>query len=200
MRTPSSEQMDEAFDRAQDFYSERNFAEALAILRPLADVGFSPAFFKLAQYEFYNGDQVDALPWLTKLEAVAASGNARACYHCYLARRGGWTGLGRTVNNPIGSRYVLRAAELGHTHAQYTLAQELRSGANDQTKSEAGYLYWIEKAIEGGSEDAIYDHILWLDKRGRPIHDTLMADLDVIAQEWPNAAKLRDKLKSRAKR
>lgn len=200
MNDQTRQQLENQYDLAEELYSEEKYEEALTILKPLAEVGFPPAFFKLALYAFYVGNRDETGPWLARLEAAAARGNAHSCYLCYLAYRGGWTGLGRAVNNPIGSRYVLRAAELGHTHAQYTLAQELRSGANDQIKSESGYLYWIEKAIEGGSEDAIYDHIVWLDKHGRPIHETLLADLDVLAEDYPNAAKLREKLKRRAKR
>ena len=196
----SREDIEIEFDRAQDLYTKKNHAAALPILQRLADLGYAPAYFKLAQYEFYSGDRQVAQQWLARLEAAGDRGNAHACYLCYLAYRGGWTGQGRVVNNPIGSLYLLRAAELGHTYAQYTLAQELRSGANDQTKSEAGYLHWIEKAITGGSDDAIYDHIKWLDQKGRSIHPSLMADLDVLAQEWPNAAKLRDKLKRRTQR
>ena len=127
-------------------------------------------------------------------------GDAGACFSTFLAYRCGMTMKGIVVNEPIGSRYLLRAAELGHVYAQYTLAQELRSGANGQIKDEAAYLYWIGKAIEAGSEDAVFEHIRFLDKRGRPIPDALMADLDILAKDFPNAAKLRDRLKRRAKR
>lgn len=98
----------------------------------------------------------------------------------------------------MGSKCLLRAADLGGAYAQYTLAQELRTGANGQVKDELQYLHWITLAIAGGSEDAVYDHAKYLGEKGRSIPDALMADLEVIAQEWPSAAKLRDKLKRRA--
>ena len=103
--------------------------------------------------------------------------------------------MGCPITDDIGSDYLRRAAELGHTKAQSMLAEEHRSGANGQAKDETLYLYWIDKAVEGGSEDAIYSHAKYLADKGSQVPDVLMADLASIAEQWPNAAKLLEKLK-----
>lgn len=200
MSAPTTEEKYTELEKAVQLYEAGDREQALIVINRLADSGFPHAYYILARYARYEGRSKEARYWLALLEAAALNDNAQSCFDSFVAYRFGYTGQVSIDNVAKGSRYLLRAAELGHTYAQYTLAQELRSGANDQTKSESGYLYWIEKAITGGSDDAIYDHIKWLDQKGRDIHPSLMADLDVLAQEWPNAAKLRDKLKRRTPR
>ena len=182
--------LDEAFDRAVELDRNKKIEEATAIYRSLARAGYPPAYFKLASLAFYFGEREDALTWLKLLEAAAATGDADACLRCFHAYRMNWALLGSPETQVIGSNYLLRAAELGHTQAQRLLALELRSGANGQVKDEALYLYWITRAIEGGEDSAIYDHVKWLADKKRPIPDGLCAKLAALAERWPNAAKL----------
>ena len=191
----NEKQFDQAYARARDRYNNGHQENALSIWRQLGESGYEAGYYKLAQHAFLIGNRVDLDFHMRRLEALAARGDPGACFSCFMGYRAGWNGRGFSVDGPIGTNFLRRAAELGSPYAQYTLAQELRSGANGQTKDEAGYLYWIEKAIESGSEEAVYAHITYLDTKGQPIPADLLANLDILAADYPNARKLRDKLK-----
>jgi TPR repeat protein len=182
--------LDEVFDRAVELDRNKKIVEAVALYQSLAQAGYPPAYFKLASLAFYFGDREEALTWIKLLEAAAATGDADACLRCYHAYRLNWALLGSPETQIIGSNYLRRAADLGHSQAQRLLALEFRSGANGQVKDEAHYLYWIDKAIEGGEDSAIYDHVKWLADKKRPIPDDLRLELAALAEKWPNAAKL----------
>ena len=191
--------LDDQYDRAEKFFREKRFEEATAILRSLAGVGYPPAFYLLGHYEYYHRQQTEALPWLEKLEAAANDGDADACLLCYHAYRRGFA-LGEFERDgPIGSAYLRRAAEMGNEAAQWLLADEHRSGANGQVKDEQLYLYWVEKAIASGNEDAIYFHAKWLAGKGRAVPESILKALEDVAQDFPKAARLLERLRRRNK-
>ncbi len=189
------DELDAAYDAADRLYDDKKFDDALPILNRLVEVDYPPAYFLMASYEFYHREQADALPWLKKLELAAARDDADACFRCYHAYRMNWAMIGGFETQRIGSDYLRRAAELGHVQAQNMLAEEHRSGANDQEKSESLFLYWVQKAIAGGSEDAVYNYAKWLTDKKRLVPDDLLADLAALAKEYPNAAKLLARIK-----
>lgn len=200
MTVPARDDREEIYERAVALYESQNFTDALAILLSLADSEYPPAYYKLAQFEFYHRDRKNALPWLARLEEAAARNDADACFRCFHAYRMGWAQIGIEKDEQIGSDYLRRAAELGHDQAQLMLALEHRSGANGQVKDESLYLHWINKAVEAGNENAVYDLAKFLSDKGRPVPDALMVDLKIVAEDWPNAAKLYDKLTGRTSR
>lgn len=189
----------EQFDKAQDLMDAGRTREGLRELMQLVDENFAPAYFELAAHHFYNADRQDVRPWLDKLEAAAAAGDADASLRCFHAYRAGWAQGGFERDGPIGSAYLLRAAELGHGLAQWLLADEHRSGANGQVKDEQFYLYWVEKAIASGNEDAIYFHAKWLAGKGRAVPESLLKALEDVAQDFPKAARLLERLRRRNK-
>jgi TPR repeat protein len=200
MNKSSESEFDALYDIGESNYNEKRFDEALPILMKLADRHYAPAYFLLASYHFYHAEQKDALPWLKLLEAAAADDDADACLRCYHAYRLNWALIGSPETQDIGSAYLRRAAELGHTVAQRILAHEYRSGANGQVKDQSLYLHWITKAVEGGDDDAVYDHVKWLADRKRPIPGELVAKLTVLAEQWSNAAKLLARISPKSKK
>lgn len=195
MTDRSLQEFDTEFDDAVANYKQGNVDDALTVFRRLADLHYVDAYTELASHEYSRGNDEGVRPWLAKMEAVAAEGDAVMCFDCYLAYRFGWRQVEFLSRNKIANDYLRRAAELGVPFAQYTLAKEHLSGSNDLIQDERLYLHWIAKAIENRNDDAIYDHVEYLFERGQPVPDDLLAHLSALAREWPNAAKLLAKVK-----
>lgn len=190
MNVRSGDRAEAEYQRAKQFENEGQIEEALAIYRKLANAGHASGYFGLGSYARLVSDMEQLAINLTRLEALCAEGNIHACFYCYLGYRSGWGQLGYQQDNTMGSKYLLRAAELGDTYSQYALALEHFGGSNGQVKDESLYIHWIEKAIEGGSEDAVYEHVKFLLDKRRPVPAALISDLEILAKEWPTAAKL----------
>ncbi|MFM9943217.1 MAG: hypothetical protein ACKVP7_27430 [Hyphomicrobiaceae bacterium] len=188
-------EIEHQYEKAAELYYSDKYADALALLEPLATIGYPPAFYIMASYQYNYGDREIAKAWLARLEAAAAKPDAQACFLCHHAFRVGWSGGDFETYERIGSDYLRRAAELGHDHAQFMLAMEHQSGANGQAKDESLFQHWITKAVDAGNEDAIYHYVKYLANKRRPIPPDLIADMEALAKDYPNAAKLLARIK-----
>ena len=129
--------------------------EGLLILNQLANGGNTGAIRKFAELfeegRYYKKDAKRALQCLKKADEL---GDAEAAY---LIGRKYRLGLGVQANEKQAIRYFFKAADRGHTKAEYQLAVACFGAGQNEEGAEA-----LKRCYEAGLEEAGYDYAMCL--------------------------------------
>lgn len=182
------------FEMARALYREGKIEKAIEKYQNLADKNYAPAIDELRLHYIEERNLDKAEEQLNRLIHLASS-DSRAAFVCHLAYRFGWgINEGYEERQNTANMHLQRAAELGDTQAQGTLAMERLNGQNGQKKSYTDYLHWISKAIEGNDALAIFNHSEHIYNLGKDIPDALIEKLRSVAQYHEAAADLIQKI------
>lgn len=164
-------------------------ASAIKLLREAGDAGFAPAFFQLG-YEARSERNMDEVRrCLESIEKLAASGDPFALVAAYHAYQSGFSGHDWRERQRIANEYLRRGAELGDSVAQWLLAENYL-GANGLPRDLPSYEYWIQRAIEGGEDEAVCSFAQYHLDQKRALPPSLKQKVARLADQFPGAAKL----------
>ncbi|MEQ8428621.1 MAG: hypothetical protein RLT87_02460 [Gammaproteobacteria bacterium] len=105
-------QLREAIDTVSQAFSDGRHAEALLLLRPLADAGVAEAIGMLAlAYQRGAGLEADGEKAIELFLKAIDMGDAVAAYHLGMLYKTGMPGI--EVNLKLGEEYLQRANEMG---------------------------------------------------------------------------------------
>lgn len=147
--------------RADQLYQQKKYAEAAAILVPLAQKGDAGAAFSLglmeARGDLGTPDYVKARSWW---ETAAKSGHPEAEYNLGLVyyrgvHEGGDGSDFSKRDYATAQKWLEKAAEHGHGGAMYALAGMARTGEG-QPKNLEKAAQWYRRASEIGHPEAQY--------------------------------------------
>jgi TPR repeat protein len=159
----------------------------LAVLLIAAHATPAKADYEGGQAAYESGDYAVALQ---ELEPLALQGDARAQFRLGVMYQ---SGEGIPQDEPVGARWLLRAAAQGHAGAHYALYFAY-SGGRGLPADEAKALYSLRRAAELGEPEAQYKLALMHGKGEGVPRDVVSAyvwfDL-AAAQGWQEAARKR---------
>lgn len=136
-------------------YDSGNYAQAVALLRPLADRGDSVAQLKIGLLNYYGygvpEDEVAAVQWLQR---SAAQGNLDAMYHIGNILTFGANTHKLSQDADVDAvKWYFEAARAGHREAQYALGLMFLAGKGVVQSQEEG-IGWIQRAAALGHREA----------------------------------------------
>lgn len=102
----------EAIDTVSQAFSDGRDAEALLLLRPLADAGVAEAIGMLAlAYQRGAGLEADSEKAIELYQKAIEMGDAVAAYHLGMLYKNGMPGI--EVNVKLGDEYLVKATDMG---------------------------------------------------------------------------------------
>ena len=102
----------EAIDTVSQAFSDGRHAEALLLLRPLADAGVAEAIGMLAlAYQRGAGLEADGEKAIELFQKAIDMGDAVAAYHLGMLYKNGMPGI--EVNVKVGEEYLQKSIEIG---------------------------------------------------------------------------------------
>lgn len=141
----------EQFRRAEAFFNEKKYEDALARLLPLAEEGYAPAQYYTAKcYLFAHGVPRDLKTGRAWLGRAAEQGHPAAQSLLGLLTL---DGIGGEPSAKAANEWFERAAVQGYAAAQRYLANSYREGRGTR-KNLRRAIMWYDRAAENGSEEA----------------------------------------------
>lgn len=186
-------ELEEAFakyEQACELLAAGDVERGMGLLRAAAADGLGFAYLELAEQARRDGNEDEVRRCLRAIEDLAARDDPVALYSAYQAYL---TRLGeqdRHAQDRIANERLRRAAELGNSFCQVTLAENYRSGANGLSEDVSQYEFWIQKAVDAGFEDAVCSFVEYLLERRRTVSSELKEKLVAAAKDFSPAAKL----------
>ena len=140
---------DKLYEQGKALYDKKNYAAAVAKLRPAAEKGHKKAQYRMGVcYDKGRGveeDNTKAFQWYAK---AAAQGHAKAQYQlgrCYKKGKGTKADIAKAVD------YFTKSAKQGNAEAQMALAKCYLKGQGVPASAEKAKS-WASKAIRNGKE------------------------------------------------
>jgi len=170
-------------------FRAHDVALATKLLREAGDAGFAPAFFELG-YEAKSQRNVNEVRrCLKSIEELAATDDPFALIAAYNAYQRGLSDKDWRERQRIANDYLRRGAELGDSVAQWLLAENYL-GANGLPRDLSFYEHWIQRAIDGGEDEAVCSFVDYHLDQKRTVPPRLKEKLVRLADQFSGAAKL----------
>lgn len=184
---------------ATDLLRAGDIATAKKLLHESADAGFALAYLDLAREARVEGRRDEVRRCLSSIEELAARNDPTAFIAAYRAYQWRLGDQDTFEQERIANDYLRRGAELGDPFAQWMLAENYL-GANGLRRDLPSYEFWIQKAIEGGEDEAVYSFAEYYLDNQRILPPPLKERLVKLAARFTAAAKLLSRIERLEKR
>jgi TPR repeat protein len=146
---------------AKQAAGRKDFATAIALLRPLAEAGIVEAQYELGHLALTECEQVTGREAFACFEAAASQGHPAAMYHLATFPEFGDEAFSSPLSTEARWKLLIAAAEAGHLQAQYDAGACLATGSfkdeADITPDLPAAVGWYRKAAAAGDAYAQFN-------------------------------------------